>query len=638
MARTVNEELQEQFLKVKLDIEQARVVFYPRNERSRVNSRYCQQQQWDEEEIAAFEVQKRIPYVFDQISPKINHLIGTEKTTRLDAGIVPMEQGDEEVAALLNKMVKWAEQMNHIEQVQSAVFNDMVKKAVGWVVVRWAMKDIVNGFPSVERIPVYQMMWDLSSVEADGSDMKWMCRLMPVRQSEALEMYPDYEDIINACGTDSGSFLGLEITEVMTDRQRWETVYNFGERYHRGGFLLIAEYYEKVKDYEYIVIDSISDKMLAFDTESEATKYADGLKDGYLAAGELLEGADGNELVFVSINAKDAFYQTLIVGETIAHRIAVDIPRFPFIQGFANFDDGDYWSPVDALIDPQRFYNRMISESDNQIGRANKFLTTVVESDLDHGWKVADVTMAKSVTGGVIPVRNHNAINNIPNLPASGEVMNMLNVSKEFMIESSGGMNALGLQENAAESGVAVRYRQQAAGTGRLELFENLRVWRRQVTEMIVWYMKNFLSDGQVLRIKGRGGEQEFIELDNGIMDTIRELSTDIVITEQPDTETSRQMQYAQVMEVFKVAGDTIPAELKLMVMLEMSDMEPRIKEKILSGIEFYQQYMQQKAQLNHDEKLKQQVADSIQRSQIKAEMLGEPQQPQGGEDANAHT
>lgn len=630
MASTEEDLLQEQFLKVKLDIEQARVTFLPRNERSRINSRYCQQNQWDDEEMIAFEVQGRIPYVFDQISPKINHLIGTEKSTRLDAAIVPMESGDEQYAAFLSKMVKWAEQMNHIEQVQSAVFNDMVKKAVGWTVVRWAMKDIVNGYPAVERVPVYQMMWDLSAVEADGSDMKWMCRLMPIRQSDALELYPEYEQLINSCGTDTGAYLGIDITEVMTERQQWETVYNYGERFNRGGFLLVTEYYEKVKDYEFIVVDSIMDTMTSYDLETEAEEYARGLKDGYLASGEMLEGPDGNELVFISRNSKDSFYQTLIIGEQIAHRIAVDLPRFPYIQAFANFDDGDYWAPVDALIDPQRFYNRMISESDNQIGRSNKFLTTVIESALDPSWDANDVAVAKSKTGGVIPVQNHDAIKLWPNLPASGEVFTMLNVAKDFMIESSGGLNALGLQENAAESGVAVKYRQQAAGTGRLELFENLRIWRRQVTEMMVWYMKNFLSEAQVLRIVGKDGTAEYIELDTGVLDTIRELSTDIIITEQPDTETSRQMQYQQVMEVFKVAGDTIPAELKLIVMLEMSDMEPRIKEKLLGGIEFYKDYMQQKAQLNHDEKLQQQVADSIQRSQIKAQMLGETQQPGG--------
>lgn len=631
MARTESDELQEQFLKIKLDIEQAQVVFLPRNEQSRMNVRYCQQNQWDAEEINAFEVQGRIPYVFDQISPKISHLLGTEKTTRLDSSVVAMEKGDEPMAALLSKIVKWAEQMNHIERVQSAVFNDMCKKAVGWTVVRWAMKDIVNGFPSVERIPVYQMMWDLSCVESDGSDMKWMCRLMPIRQSEALELYPEYEDLIEKCTTDTGTFLGVDIRDVMTERQQWETFYDVGGNFNKSSFILIAEYYEKVKDYEFIVIDTVMDDVVAFDTEPEAKEYCDGLKDGYLAAGTMLEGEDGTELVFISTNTKDRFYQSLVVGEHIAHRIAVDLPRFPYIQAFANFDDGDYWAPVDALIDPQRFYNRMVSESDNQIGRGNKHLSTVVPSMLENGWDINDVATAKSKTGAVIPVKNHDAVKLWPNLPASSDLGNMLSLAKEFMIESSGGMNALGLQENAAESGVAVKYRQQAAGTGRLELFDNLRVWRKQVTELMVWYMKNYLSEAQVLRITGKDGAQEFIELDDGVMDTIRELSTDIIITEQSDTETSKQMQYQHVMEVFKVAGDTIPAELKLIVMLEMSDMEPAIKEKILGGIDFYQQYMQQKAQLNHDDKLKQQVADSIQRTQIKAEMLGDPQ---GGQDA----
>lgn len=647
LSREETDELYEQYLKVKLDIEQAWLVFVPRNEKSRRNMHFCQVEQWTEGDRIAFEIQNRIPYILDQIGSKVNHLIGTQQSTRLDASVLAMERGDEAAAAQLSKLVKWSEQMNRIEDIESTIFRDAAIKAAGVSQVRWKMKDILNGYPAVEHIPLWQMVWDLATTEVDGSDIRWMARLQVQRQSSWIEQYPEYKDEIEMANVSYGNvvgsscFNGIDIYDIMTDRQYQETQ-SFGtmESIGRGGFLVGVEYYERNIDYEYTVVDALQDAMIVFDNEGEASRYAEGLKDGYSEGGELLMDERGNDLVYVSTITKDCFYQTLIFGDKIAHKIKVNLPDFPYQIAYAYFDDGNYWSPVDSLIDPQILYNRLMSEWENQLGRANKDLTTVVVPMLDN-LTMDDVNAMKSVTGASIPVKDQNAIKIHQNLPASPDIPIMLNTAADFMTTNVGGNNALGLQENAAESGKAVQYRQQAAGTGKLPLFDNLRRWRRKVTEMTVWLMKNFLDEAQVLRIVGKNGKTvEFIELDNGILDTIREMRTDILISEQADTETSKQMQYATMMEVFKVAGDTIPAELKVMMMIEMGDMDPDMKEKLLSGLEFYQTYQQQKMAMQEDEKLVSEVEKVIERQMIKGAALAQltPQNPAllttGGKDA----
>lgn len=625
------DELYEQYLKVKLDIEQAWLAFAPRNAKSRRNMYFCQVEQWNEEDRISIEIQNRIPYILDQIGSKINHLIGTQQSTRLDASVLAMERGDEAAASQLSKMVKWGEQMNRIEDIESTIFRDAAVKAAGVSQVRWKMKDIVNGYPSVEHIPLWQMVWDLATTEVDGSDIRWMARLQVQRQSSWIEQYPEYKDEIEMANVSYGNvvgsscFNGIDIYDIMTERQYKETQ-SFGtmESIGRGGFLVGVEYYERNIVTDYVVVDAIKDEMLPFEDESEAYSYAEGLKEGYSQGGVLLMDERGNDLVYVSEVTKDCFYQTLIFGDKIAHKIEVDIPDFPYQIAYAYFDEGNYWSPVDSLIDPQILYNRLISEWDNQLGRANKDLATVVVPMLDN-LTLDDVNASRSITGATIPVKDQNAIKIHQNLPASPDIPNMLNTAAEFMTTNVGGNNALGLQENAAESGKAVQYRQQAAGTAKLPLFDNLKRWRRKVTEMMVWYMKNYLDEAQVLRIKGKNGQTvEYIELDTGILDTIREMRTDILISEQSDTETSKQMQFATMMEVFKVAGDTIPAELKLMMMIKMGDMDTEIKEELLSGIEFYQSYQQQKMAMAEDEKLVSEVEKVVERQAIKGAVLAQ--------------
>lgn len=629
--KSKDDELYEQYIKVKLDIEQAWTVFSARNRKSRINLKFCQVEQWDEGDKIAFEKQGRIPYVFDQIGPKINHLIGTQQSTRLDAVVLAMEQGDEPYAAQMNKLVKWAEQMNRIEQVESTVFYDAAVIGVGISQVRWAMKDIVNGYPAVEHICPWQMVWDLSSTEVDGSDIRWMARVQAQRQSAWIEEYPEYKELIESVNTTSNSFfaastfLGVTIEDVLTDRQMEEARGGgYYEQGGRGSYILGVEYYERVQEYEYIVVDALTDTMTAYDSEQEALDYMRGLQSGYALNQELLIDEKGEDSVFLSINTKDSFFQTLLFGNEIAHRVQVDIPDFPYQLAYAYFHTGTYWSPVDSLIDPQILYNRMVAERDNQIGRANKDLATVITQQLETGFTLSDVNTARSKTGATIPVRSHEALKLHPNLPVSPDLAAVLAFTENFMMNNVGGQNALGLQDNAAESGKAVQFRQQAAGTAKLPLFDHLRTWRRKVTELMVWYIKNFLDESQTIRITGDKDTVEYVEIDTGIMDTIREMRTDILISEQTDTETSKQMQFQNVMDMFKVAGDTIPAELKLMLMVELSDIEPMLKEKILGGVKFYQEYTQQQMQMQHDDKLKSQVSDNIQREQIKAQMLGE--------------
>lgn len=623
--------LAEQYQRIKLQLERAEHAFRARNQISRENEKFCRGEQWTDEETIAIESQGRIPYVFDQISPKINNLLGMEQSTRLDATALPVESGDEEQAAMLNKLIGWAENLNSIEHVQSAVFQDVVIKGVGCTVSRWEMKDFVGGYPSVERVPVWQMRWDLASVQVDASDVKWMARMMPIRRSDAIEMYPEYEEFITNSPSVSVLYTGISLQDLMTDRQQIDAVntsgYPFGHDFEKA-YIIIVEFYEKIRKSKYIVTDLIRDKVEAYDDQKEAELYLKGLLDSYMMNGEILIDERGEDRVYMQETGRDAIFQSVICGDRCCHRIETDLPDFPFTLCYAYFQDGTYFPPVDQLYHPQIFYNRMIAELDNQIGRSAKHLTMVVESQLATGFTYNDVVSGIARTGFVVPVRNIDAIKQLPNQPVSPDLPNAINFASSFMIEAVGGSNALGLQENAAESGVAVQRRQQAAGTARLPLFDHLRLWRKKVTEKMVWYIKNYLDEQQTIRIIGKDNlgkdTVEFLNLDDGIMDSLKEIQTDISISERSDTETSRQSQFQQLMEIFKVSGDTIPAELKLMTIIKFSDIDPKEKNELLSAVQFYQKYMQQQMEMQHQEKLKAQVIDSITRTQLKAEMLGQ--------------
>ena len=97
------------------DIESDWVLYQERMARRNLNFDFLNRRQWTADEIAAHERQKRYPYVFNEIRRIMNHVIGMQVQTRMDAKLIPREKGDSALTQILSHVVKWAEQVNNHE-------------------------------------------------------------------------------------------------------------------------------------------------------------------------------------------------------------------------------------------------------------------------------------------------------------------------------------------------------------------------------------------------------------------------------------------------------------------------------------------------------------------------------------------
>lgn len=330
---------------------------------------------------------------------------------------------------------------------------------------------------------------------------------------------------------------------------------------------------------------------------------------------------EGNDLVSIVTLSKDIVIQTLIFGDEAVSREVTDLPDFPYQVSFCYHDDGEYWSFVDQLIDPQMFQNRMISELDNQIGRGNKNIMTVIEAKLKRGFSIENLNREASKVSPKIPVLAHDAINVVPNQPAQSDLVPAISMAISHMTDIVGGRNALGLQENAAESGAAVRARQEAAGMARMPVFAHINSWRRKVTEMALWYMRRYLAPEQQMRILGEDGKPEWILLEQPILDSLASARMDIVISEAVDTVTAKERQFVQVKELFQTIGPALPPDVIITTLLEYSSLEQTTKDRILALIPSIQQYQQQQAEQQKMQKMQQSVQDSVMKKQMKEQL-----------------
>jgi len=619
-----DEHLSEVTNRVIYDLNAVWSAFQRQHEFAKRNSSFVQGKQWEEWQIADHINQFRIPYVFNQIENKVNSLLGQEEQLRLDCTAVPVEPGDIKAAELSGRLIQWFNQINNIETIQSEVFYDDIVKGLGAVVVRWEDKDLLFGYPAIERVPIYQLVWDTNSVMSDCSDAQWMARVMPMTKQEALEVFPEHADDINAAPVITYG-TGYSVYNVLTERQRLNPAFGSGLDDARH-LIRVVEHCEKLRQKVFIAIDEISDVIQEFDDESLATEWINGTRSGYESKGLITINDDGSEKVYVVTMTKDTYALNIMIGERVVRRTITGLPSFPWVIVFCYFDDGSYWSAVDSLIDPQIFTNRLVSEWDNQFGRASKQVWTVIEHRLKKGWTLEDIRRERSKTAATIPVASHDAINQLPNQPLQQEIPIALQFAIGHMTDVVGGRNILGLQENAAESGEAVRQRQEAAGASRLSIFTRLNSWRKRVTELALWYAKNFLPDTQILRIIGDSGETEFVSLDTDVLDNLKTARVDVVVTESIQSATLRERQFRQVKELAQ-AG-VLPPDIALDAMLEYSELPSKSKEKMRSRIQSMQKFQADQLEMYRKQKMEQQVKDSVEKKAMREKIAAELQLP----------
>ena len=574
--------------------------------------------QWSNIEKLKFATQMRYPYVFNEIFNKVDAVTGMQQKMRFDAKCIGRESGDDDAVTQLNHLLKWCEQINDIEYTESEIFFDTIVGGVGCSVNRYEKEDVDKGYPVLERVPPDEMKWDLRSKRLDGKDMRWMARTRYLTETDALELLPQFKEIIE---TAAKGVAGMESRRpVLSERMR-EILDANNKSYSKGkGIINLIEYYEKKKVYKYTVADEIENKIMEFDKYDEARDWYNGAMDKYIEDGTQVLNDDGTDKLILADTAVNGVWQTIIIGDILVKHTLTSLDDFPYTLCYGYFVNGEYWSFIDQLIDPQLWFNRYISQWDYIVETGIKGMVTVRSNLLKNPMTAEQIRREVSKTAALFEVQSHEAIMQHPPVQVNPALFQGIELALNRMNDYAGGRNLLGLQENAAESGRAVQLRAEQGGMSKIPLFDKLRLWRKQVTYKLVWYLKNFMTPGQILRVIGSDKDVQLVKIDDMLMNTLREIKYDIIVDEVVKTESVKERYFLALRDLFTQVTN-IPDEIKLNLMLEFIDLPRTQKDEIRSQIQFYTQYMQQQAQENQQKRLEQQVKDSLYKMKVKEQM-----------------
>lgn len=172
---------------------------------------YYDSQQWTEEEKAKLKGQKQAATVRNRIKPKMDGLMGMERSNKTTAKAYPRTPKHQKASAAATEAVRFVLDDNFYHQKRSAAWENLLIEGSG------AIEVIAEPKGDKVKIKINHIMWDRMiydphSRRKDFSDARYLGQVIWMDFDEAAALYPDAKDILE--DMTSGS-------QTYDDKPRW---------------------------------------------------------------------------------------------------------------------------------------------------------------------------------------------------------------------------------------------------------------------------------------------------------------------------------------------------------------------------------------------------------------------------------
>lgn len=536
--------------------------------------------QWDEQDIAELEERGQAAYVFNEIAPTIDWIIGTEKRTRVDYRVLPREEEDVQTADLKTKTLKYLSDVNRTAFARSLAFADAVKVGVGWI------ESGVRQDPTEEAIFTRyedwrKCLWDSMGVERDGNDWRYFYRWKFLDLDIAEAMFPDRRAQLKRAAV-AANIWGNE-----EDEDFWY----LGQRY-------------QVRDLKGEVIGRrtyINDSALVDNRRARVKVIECWYRMPTLC--RICRGGEynGQEFDPAHEGMKQASLQgtvSLFDKITLKTRVAImtetdlldDLPspykhdRFPFtpVWGYVRGRDRMVYGAIRRVRDPQEDMNKRHSKALHLMS-TNGIVADV--DALDGTGLTWDDVREEAARPDYLLTKKKGSDLKIERHVDLAEPHLMLMDKDGRMIRQAGGVtdDNLGRATNAI-SGEAIKARQLQGSVVTAELFDNLRFAVQVDGEKQLSLTEQYMTQPKVMRLTGSRGKLDWFRINQPevqpdgsvrFLNDITARTADFVVDEQDYHQSVRQAMFETMVElVGRISAINAEAGLRILRMaLEFSDL-----------------------------------------------------------------
>jgi len=547
--------------------------------------------QWDQEAKRFLESQQRSALTINEIQPKIDLLSGIQRQNRSDINYLPMEDGDQRVAEILNIVTKNILEQSNFEAEETEVFMDEAITGRGNFNIFIDTEKDITGEIRVEHFPWDDVFYGPHE-KKDASDLEYMIKRKIFSEAKLKQIAPEKAEEIDQM------FEVLESDPEVVKRL---------QRLVGRQFVLAPN---KITVSGEPIIDIQRKQLMLLELWRKVFRNIPILinnQDGLLLNAENWTTADVNRAKtidgIVMVEQKVHRMRISVVAGTIMIQDRVPdlaVQDFPIIPVYAQKRGNMYWGKVEPAKDMQREINKRHSQS-----------VDIMNKVASYGWFVDENTFLKpherrkflktsSAPGFVAEVSDVSRIPvKVEGTKFPGEIVNLEQLATQKMRDIMNIPADLSGIASRAESGIAIMAKQRQGLTGNEYLYDSLARAKKTIGRHLVKFIQELYSPDRILRLIENqamketisiGGQEIQGEMDDDTRIAILQLLNntdlsrfDVVVSESASSPTMKERTFITYLELLR-AGAPIPFDL----VLEFSSLPE--KEKVLQRIRQQQQ------------------------------------------------
>lgn len=498
--------------------------------------RFVSGNQLTDTERAEMREKLRAEIVFNRIDPVISAVVGHQINNRTEIHYLPRENGDVQGAEIYSAAAKWIdEETDSLEEVTEA-FWDLCVTGVGFTETRLSYDDDAEGMVNgAERICPLEMGWDIDSKKHNLADAQYMYRGKWWDRKDAIEMWPELKS--NAfmemaeldAGGDDPHDASLAVF-YQNDQGHWIN------KKTDQVFIVQMQYWKRIPMWR--VGDTSTGKVIEL-TQVKYNRLSPRLKDMGIKA--------------VKTQQKQ-YRQAFFIGDTLLEDKEGPCPghfTFSAMTGKRDETEKMWYGIVRSMIDPQKWSNKFFSEiqeilSKNRTGGAFVEETALINPrQAEEMWNdpnpliiVRDGALGQGKIHERNPIQYPAGIDRLLQF-AVGSIPHVTGMNMEMM----------GLVDRE-QAGVVEMQRKRSAMAIIASFFDALRRHSKQRGRVMLYFIREYLSDGRLIRVVSGSGKEQYVPLLKQNVD----ITYDIVVSESPYSPDQRAETFAAISQILPVA------------------------------------------------------------------------------------
>ena len=498
--------------------------------------------QWDEDDLNILRDQNRPAITFNRIGPFMDSVQGLEINNRQETQYLPRQLGSQGVNDLLTSTAQWVRQECDAEDEETDAFLDAITCGIGVVQTRMDYDDDPDGMIKMERIDPLEVLPDPTSRKQNFADARRIHRHKDLLLDDARSLFPDVPE------QDLHAQWAEDTTGVhQPHNARLAPYYRIDQSGEIDRQTMMCRLVEvEWWDYEtaYRVFDPTNGRLVRLSAKDMSR---------YLFRARALG-------IKVSKPIKDrrkCYYKAIVGNRVLRQMRGADEGGFSykFITAKRDRNKGTWYGIVRAMIDPQMWANKWLSQSLHIVNtNAKGGLLAEEDAFVDPEEAKNDWASADSITmltpGGLNKVKSKDP----PQFPAAitslmefavASIPQVTGINPELMGQSTSNQpQAAVLEMGRKQQGMAI-----LAG-----LFNAKRRYQKEQGRLLLWMMQEFIADGRLVRIGGPEQQQYVRFFKDPAL-----LEYDVIVDDAPTSPNTKERVWAALMGLFPVLARVPP-------------------------------------------------------------------------------